>query len=95
MKFEWDKKKNEQNFNKHKVTFEEAETVFDDKNAITLYDELHSADEDRYIIIGVSEGFERKLTVCHCYRGEFDEITRIISARRANKHETKIYEEGL
>ena len=95
MKFEWDEEKNETNIEKHKVSFEEAKTVFDDTNAVYIYDEANSTDEDRFNVIGIAEGFERKLTVCHCYRGENDEIIRIISARRANKHESKLYEEGL
>ena len=95
MKFEWDEEKNKINIDKHKVSFEEASTVFDDVNAVYDYDKSHSTHEDRFIIIGISEGFENKLTVCHCYRGENDEIVRIISARRATKSEIKIYEGGI
>ena len=95
MKFDWDEEKNQTNIEKHKVSFEEAKTVFDDINAIYIYDEANSVDEDRFSAIGITEGFERKLTVCHCYRGENDEIIRIISARRANKLESNLYEEGL
>lgn len=90
MKFEWDPLKNRANLFKHKVSFEEAKTVFDDKNAITLFDETHSLDEDRFIIIGESADF-RELYVCHCYRGEHDEIVRIISARKASKSEIDTY----
>jgi uncharacterized DUF497 family protein len=90
MKFEWDPMKNKANLVKHKVSFEEAKTVFDDKHAVTLFDEQNSSDEDRFIIIGESADF-RELFVCHCYRGENDNIVRIISARKAKKPEIEIY----
>ena len=95
MKFEWDENKNKTNIRKHRVSFEEAETVFEDKNAVYDYDKTHSKYEDRFIVIGISEEYNRKLTVCHCYRSTNDEIIRIISARRATKNEIKIYEEGM
>ena len=93
MKFEWDPDKNEVNLQKHFVDFAEAETVFEDEYAVTIYDEAHSEDEDRFKIIGMSADV-RELTVCHCIRNG-DEITRIISARRATKNEVKLYERGL
>ena len=93
MKFEWDSDKNEINFKKHGVNFEEAETVFEDERAVTIYDKDHSENEDRFKIIGISRKL-RELTVCHCYRNG-DAITRIISARRATKGESKLYERGL
>jgi len=94
MKFEWDKDKNIVNKLKHRVSFEEAETVFEDENAVYLFDDGHSADEERFIVIG-EDDFFRELAVCHCYRGENGEIIRIISARKATKSETKLYERGL
>jgi len=90
LKFEWDPLKSKSNLFKHKVSFEEAKTVFDDKNAITLFDEDNSTDEDRFVIIGESADF-RELFVCHCYRGEHSEIVRIISARKASKSEIDTY----
>ena len=93
MKFEWDENKNEANRIKHGVSFEEAETVFEDERSVTIYDEDHSGYEERFKIIGMSRKF-RELTVCHCYRNG-DEITRIISARRATRREAKLYERGL
>ena len=93
MRFEWDENKNEANKIKHGVSFQEAETVFDDKNAIFLYDNQHSVGEERFIIIGL-DAFFRKLTVCHCYREEHDDIVRIISARKATKNESGIYYGG-
>ena len=94
MKFEWDAQKNAYNKIKHGLTFEEAQTVFDDRNAVILNDKLHSLNEERFIIIGLDKIF-RMLTVCYCERGEDNEIIRIISARRATKQENYLYKEGL
>lgn len=74
---------------KHKVSFEEAKTVFYDKEAIVIDDPDHSEDEDRFIILGLSRK-ANLLVVCHCYR-ESDTTIRIISARRATTTETKQY----
>ena len=90
MKFDWDPEKNKVNILKHRVSFEDAETVFDDKNAIYIYDDMHSDDEERFHIIGEDRYF-RELAVCHCYRGKDSEIIRIISARKANKVEIEYY----
>lgn len=94
MKFEWDPIKNKANQLKHNVSFEEAETVFEDEDAIYLYDEYHSTDEERFFVIG-EDDFFRELAVCHCYRGKDDEIIRIISARKATASEVKLYERGV
>lgn len=94
LKFEWDPIKNKANKLKHKVSFEEAETVFEDENAVYLYDEHHSAGEQRFIVIGEDDIY-RELAVCHCYRGDNDEVIRIISARKATKNEIKLYERGF
>ena len=94
MKFEWDPDKNEANKVKHRVSFEIAETVFDDAKAIYLYDEIHSDGEDRFIVIGKADSLKRELTVCHCYRGLNEDIIRIISARDATKKELQIYISG-
>ena len=87
--FEWDIRKNETNIKKHKISFEEAKTVFYDENARIITDPEHSEDEDRFIILGLSSVL-RLLVVCHCYR-QNDEVIRIISARKATKNETKYY----
>ena len=89
MKILWDENKNAENIRKHRVSFEEAETVFYDPNAKLIHDPDHSDKEDRFIILGLSKML-RMLVVCHCYR-ENDEIIRIITARRATKKETKYY----
>jgi len=93
MRFEWDAYKNQANKIKHGVSFEEAETVFDDKDAIFLLDENHLPDEERFIIIGLDSLF-RELMVCHCYRGDEGDVIRIISARKATKSEKRLYETG-
>ncbi|MCL2171368.1 MAG: BrnT family toxin [Defluviitaleaceae bacterium] len=94
MKFEWDENKNEINKAKHSISFEIAETVFLDKHGVYLYDEIHSGEEDRFVVIGKEDTLKTELTVCHCYRGANEEIIRIISARKATKKETKIYISG-
>lgn len=87
--FEWDEHKNSINKAKHKISFEEAQTVFYDEKALLIDDPDHSDTEDRFIIIGFS-ALANLLVVCHCYR-EPDEIIRIISARKATKNEEKFY----
>ena len=89
MKIIWDEKKNQSNIKDHKVSFEEAKTVFYDPNAKVIHDPDHSVDEDRFIILGISK-LMKLLVVCHCYR-ENDESIRIISARKATKSEAKHY----
>jgi len=88
-KFSWDENKHKINKSKHKISFEEASSVFDDDNAVYFDDQLHSQDEDRFIIIGLSM-FDKLLLVCHCYL-EDDTVIRIISARKATKTESKLY----
>lgn len=90
MNFIWDDDKALINLKKHSVSFEEAMTVFEDFEALMIFDPDHSADEDRFILLGMSAHL-RILVVCHCYR-EKDEIIRIISARKATKQEQKEYE---
>ena len=85
MRIIWDEKKNQLNIKDHKISFQEAETVFYDPNAKIIHDPDHSFEEDRFIILGISE-LLKLLVVCHCYK-EKDEIIRIISARKATKKE--------
>ena len=87
--FIWDEKKARENLIKHKISFEEAQTVFSDPNARMIFDPEHSGDEERFILLGISSGL-RLLVVCHCYR-EDDMVIRIISARKAKKKEQKQY----
>ena len=55
VRFEWDEAKNETNISKHKVSFQEAQSVFYDPYARVLADPEHSEDEERFIILGLSE----------------------------------------
>ncbi len=89
VQFTWDEDKNRSNRRKHRVSFEEAQTVFLDPRAKLYFDPDHSEDEDRFIILGVSCRL-RVLVVCHCYR-EKETLIRIISARRADKDEQDDY----
>jgi len=86
--FEWDPQKAKSNLIKHGVSFEEASTAFQDTLSLTIDDSLHSIDEDRVVLIGMSNK-NRLLVVVHTERG--DNI-RIISARKATKEERKNYE---
>jgi uncharacterized DUF497 family protein len=70
------------------VSFEEAQTVFLDENAVRYFDPDHSEDEDRFIMLGMSFTL-RVLVVCHCYR-EDDSVIRIISARKADKGQNSL-----
>ncbi len=89
MVFVWDDNKAEINLRKHGVSFEEASTVFEDYDALQIFDPDHSEDEDRFIMLGMSSAL-RLLVVCHCYR-DSDEQIRIISARKATKNEMSTY----
>ncbi|MCI6533019.1 MAG: BrnT family toxin [Bifidobacterium animalis] len=90
--FEWDDVKASTNVRKHGVTFEEAETVFNDPLARVIEDPDHSSyDEERFIILGMST-LSRLLVVCHCYRTA-NRTIRIISARKATRHESNQYAE--
>ena len=89
IRFEWDPRKSQANKRKHKVSFEEAETVFLDENAIRFFDPDHSEDEDRFLLLGMSFTL-RVIVVCHCYR-EDEAVIRIISARKADKQEQADY----
>ena len=86
--FEWDPQKAKSNLKKHGVSFEEASTAFQDTLSLTIDDPLHSIDEVRVVLIGMSIK-NRLLVVVHTERG--DNI-RIISARKATKKERKNYE---
>ena len=91
LQFEWDKNKAESNLKKHKTSFDEASTVFDDPLALIFHDEDHSLLEPREIIIGHSLT-DRLLLVSFVERTEG--VLRIISARLATKKERMDYEEG-
>jgi uncharacterized DUF497 family protein len=90
LEFEWDEDKAAANQKKHRVTFEEATTVFNDPLAAIFDDEIHSREEQRELIVGHSLE-NRLLLVCFTERAG---RIRIISARRATKLERKDYEEN-
>lgn len=90
IEFEWDQEKAQSNRDKHGVSFEEAQTVFDDPLYVDFYDPDHSENENRYIIIGTSS-VGNILLVSYTERGD---IIRIISARQVTKQELKAYQEG-
>jgi uncharacterized protein len=90
MQFGWDPRKAASNLRDHKVTFEEASSVFGDSLAITFDDPDHSEGERRLLTFGLSEQ-GRLLVVSHMERRG---LVRIISARRATRVERRIYEEG-
>jgi uncharacterized DUF497 family protein len=86
---EWDERKNRSNQRKHGISFEEAETVFLDDNALLIDDPDHSEDELRFVLLGFSVALHL-LVVCHCDRSD-GEVIRIISARKADSSERVLY----
>ena len=90
MEFEWDPAKAAENLRSHKVSFDEAATVFGDPLALTFPDPDHSGSEERLLTFGFSRQ-NRLLIVSHTARAP---RVRIISARRMSRRERKIYEEG-
>ena len=93
LRFDWDRRKAAANLQKHGVSFDEAQTAFLDEDALIIEDPDHSDVEDRFILLGISAGL-RVLFVCHCVR-ESGSLIRIISARRADRHEQEQYRERL
>ena len=92
--FEWDAQKAKNNIQKHKVSFEEAKTIFGDPYLITYPDEFHSESEERYLSIGYSTG-NRVLLVVHTEVEQAEDtlVIRLISSRKATPVERKYYEE--
>ncbi len=86
--YEWDEKKAKENLRKHKVSFEEAETVFDDPLSITVVDPDHSTEEERWIDIGTS----KKKQILVVVYTEREKNIRIISVGKATRAERKKYE---
>jgi uncharacterized DUF497 family protein len=92
MRFDWDPSKAAANLRKHQVSFDDAKTVFFDDFAVQFFDEEHSEDEERFIMLGMSSN-ARLLVVCHCERAG-GEVIRIISARKATRGESAFYRGG-
>lgn len=88
LSFSWDENKNQRNQQKHGVSFEEAQTVFNDEQGRLIADPDHSEEEDRFLLMGFS-AITRVLIVSHCYRD--GEMIRIISARQATRQEQQQY----
>ena len=91
LRFEWDTHKALTNLKKHGISFEDAKSAFYDEHAKLINDPDHSADEEGFILLGLSFSL-RLVVVCHCYRGD-DSVIRIISARKATTYETKSYKQ--
>lgn len=91
MIYEWDPKKADENLKRHKISFDEATSLFTDPFALTFDDPAHSVDEQRYITIGTSST-QRILFLSHADRGE--DHVRIISARSATPTEAHAYQES-
>jgi uncharacterized DUF497 family protein len=90
LRFEWDPNKAKQNLKLHGVSFDEASTAFGDTLSLTIYDPLHSEEEDRFVLIGNSHK-NRLLVVVHTER---DDNIRLISVKKASKKERMQYEEN-
>ena len=90
--FEWDLEKEKQNNRKHKISFVRATSIFRDPNQISIFDEEHSDNEERWITLGFDENGVL-LVVIHTFKQtELNVDIRIISARKANQTEIKQYE---
>ena len=87
--FEWDPDKENSNLRQHGISFDEAKSVFFDDYALQFYDEAHAEEQDRFLLLGLSNT-SRLLMIVHCER-EGGNIIRIISARKATTTETGYY----
>ena len=87
--FDWDQRKARLNAARHRVHFEEAISVFYDEHAVQFFDDANSENEDRYVLLGLSQKM-RILVVVHCERDNGRTI-RIISARKATRTERTFY----
>lgn len=93
--FDWDSTKDQQNIRKHRISFRQAATIFRDPNQLSIYDQEHSQEEERWITMGIdSTGVVR--VVVHTYEQINDELCqiRIISARKVTNREMSQYREG-
>ena len=94
LNFEWDLQKARQNLRKHGVSFEAAVAIFLDPLAVSIFDEAHSTEEERWVTIG--GGDAGPLVAVHTFveTGPDEATVRIISARSATKRERQVYEDG-
>ena len=89
MDFDWDDSKAESNLKKHGIRFTEAATVWNDENALEMFDPVSSGDEERFLLLGYSLK-ATMLVIVFCERLD-NNVVRIISARTATKTEQKVY----
>ena len=89
LRFEWDPAKDRRNRQKHGIAFAEAQTAFADDDARLLADVVHSTDEERFYLLGLSARL-RLLVVIHCYRAD-DGVIRLLSARKATPSQRAQY----
>ena len=93
--FSWDPRKAKDNLYDHRISFEHAATIFRDPQALSIFDDAHSDEEDRWITIGFDQS-GRLLVVVHTFH-QIDTAScriRLISARRATTNEMRQYQEG-
>ncbi len=88
MRFEWDEAKNQANIRKHGIDFRQAAYVFSDPFALSIPDDDHSEMEERWLLLGKNLS-NQVLLVVHTFR--YDDVIRIISARKATATETATY----
>jgi hypothetical protein len=94
MKFDWDSKKESSNKRKHNISFSDAKEIFLDPFHLSISDDYHSQEEERWITIGSTIN-NKIIVVCHTYRFmENEEVIRIISARAATSREKRQYVKG-
>ncbi len=90
IRFEWDPPKAVANLKKHRISFEDAQSVFYDEFAVQFFDAVHSSEEARFLMLGMSSTADL-LIVCHCER-EGGDVIRIISVRKATRRESAFYQ---
>ena len=93
-RFDWDPAKDAANRGKHKLSFRRAATVFRDPNQLSIFDEAHSEDEDRWATLGIDDTAILRVVV-HTFKQINEDLIeiRIISARNATRNEAQQYEE--
>jgi hypothetical protein len=92
IRFSWDDRKAALNLRKHGISFKDASTVFFDENAKEFFDPDHSADQDRFLMVGFDCRL-RLLVVSYCFDRQVKQI-RIISARKATTKEKGEFVKG-
>ena len=92
LRFEWDPDKARRNLRKHRLSFEEATTAFEDDRSVTMPDPMHSVGEERFLLLGRTS--RNRIAVVATERSEDIATIRLISARLADRGERHDYEEG-